>query len=401
MATTPFPPSGRSRIRITEVDALDVVQLTRDLIACDTMQETGNEAACLEDLASLLRRAGFQAKVERFGDEHANLYAWLLDVPERPALCFAGHIDTVALHEGRWTSAPLDAEERDGRLYGRGACDMKGGVAAMLCAAIKARASLAPGDDLRLHVYGGEEVGCLGSSHMVRTHPGELTPVGAVVVTEPTSLHLSVGHKGALWLRLTTNGRAAHGSMPQFGDNALSKALAAAGRLEGYDIASNVHPHMGASTMTLTTLHSGSGHNSVPDTARFTLDIRMIPGQDPEGIIADIEKLAGKDCLVEVMQCIHPLWTEPGLPWVRRLAALTETAPHLHAQKPPVTQFFTDGAALRLARPDIPIVILGPGEPSMAHQTDEWCAVAQLRRAESLYAEIIADWYQLLNISDV
>ena len=377
---------------------LDVVRLTRDLIEFDTMPETGDEAACLEFLAGLLRRAGFRVELDSFGARGVNLYAWLMDRPERPGLCLAGHIDTVSVNNGRWASDPLCATEKDGRIYGRGACDMKGGVAAMVCAAARARSRLASGQDLRLHVYGGEEVGCLGSAHMVRSRPGQLSRVGAVIVAEPTAMKPCVGHKGAVWLKVTANGRAAHGSMPQFGDNALSKAVAAARSLESYPIGESVHPHMGASTLTLTTLHSGSSHNSVPDSAFFTVDIRIVPGQDPQSVASLIREVVGPGCDVEILQSIHPLWTDPANPWIGRVAELVAEqvgGSNASASAPCITQFFTDGAALRAALPEVPILILGPGEPSLAHQTDEWCEVSELRRAESVYSTVIADWYGL------
>jgi len=369
----------------------DAARLTRELIAFDTMPETGNEPACLGFLADLLRDAGFKTELAPFGEGRANLYAWLEDAPKKPGLCLAGHIDTVALHDGQWQSDPLCAVERDGRMFGRGTCDMKGGVAAMVCAAIRTRPLLAPGSDLRLHIYGGEEVGCLGSTHMVRNHPEQLSSIGAVIVTEPTSVLPSVGHKGALWLKVTAKGRAAHGSMPQFGDNALSKAIIVATKLESLPIGKSTHPQMGASTLALTSLHSGSSHNSVPDTASFTVDIRTVPGQDVDTLINEIKALAGEDCSVDTIRCIHSLWTDPAHPWVRRVAELT--APPDQIAQPAITQFFTDGAALRLANAEIPIVILGPGDPCVAHQTNEWCQVEQLYKAADVYARIIQDWH--------
>lgn len=373
---------------------MDPIRLAKRLIAFDTMPGTGNEHACQSFLADMLHQGGFQVAVDSFASGRANLYAWVRTRPAEPSLCLAGHIDTVALYQGRWASPPLIGEEREGRLYGRGACDMKSGVAAMICAALAHRPRLLPGQDLRIHIYGGEECGCLGSTEMVRRHPEQLRDVGAVLVAEPTSVRPCVGHKGALWLKVTVSGRAAHGSMPQFGDNALSKTLAVAGRIEALGLNGPSHPVMGASTLTLTTMHSGTSHNSVPDTASFTLDIRTVPGQDAQGLTADIAELAGPDCSVEVLQCIPPLWTDPRTPWVSRVNSLTRGVLGSLDADPAVVQFFTDGAALRPALPEVPIVILGPGEPHLAHQTNEWCGLDQICRAEAVYRAILDDWYR-------
>jgi succinyl-diaminopimelate desuccinylase len=353
--------------------------------------ENGNEAPAWR-LRPNDARGGFLVTLDRCDATHANLYARLLDAPESPGLCLAGHIDTVTARAAGWSTPPLQADERQGRLYGRGSCDMKGGVAALLCAAAAMRPRLRPGQDLRVHLYGGEEVGCLGSRHMAERRPEELAGVGAAIVAEPTALLPSVGHRGALWLRVTASGNAAHASMPQLGDNALTRLLPVAARIQAYDAGKWRHPQMGPATLTLTTLHAGSGCNMVPDAAGLTVDIRTVPGQDQGAVLADIRDLAGEACRVEVLTRVPSLWTPPDLPWVRRVARLAHGAAG-QTPAPVTSQFFTDGASLRLAKPELPIIILGPGEQGVAHQTNEWCAVPQLCRAVDVYMAILADWY--------
>ena len=133
----------------------------------------------------------------------------------------AGHVDTAPLGTKPWKHDPLSGEIIDGCLYGRGSCDMKSGAAVMLASAL-AMAPRIKDRDLVLHLYGGEENGCLGSFHMPER---EFRNIGAVLVGEPTGARPLTGHKGALWLNLSTSGRTSHASMPEAGAAPLPKCF--------------------------------------------------------------------------------------------------------------------------------------------------------------------------------
>ncbi len=370
---------------------MNVLTLARRLISFDTMSPSQGERTCLDALAEVLAEAGFQIRFDDYAPGRTSLSARLRPDAEAPSLCLAGHIDTVPLGGRPWSVDPFAGEVRDGRLYGRGACDMKGGVAAMVCAAASAARFVGPDQDLVVNVFGGEETGCEGSFHLVRDPALRGSP-GAVVVGEPTSNRPLVGHKGALWLRGESLGRTAHGSMPEQGENALLPCLDALNRILTLDVGGTAHPHLGTATLTPTTLHSGLNINSVPDSAVFTLDIRTVPGLDHAALAAEIARLAGEAVRIETLLDVPPVWTAPDHPWIDRVKRLWTSRRGSPSQVETV-QFFTDAAAVRAALPEVPIVILGPGDPAMAHRTDEFCPVHELDEAVLCYQDIIADWY--------
>ncbi len=369
----------------------DVVSLASRLVRFDTANPPGGEAACLEYLAGGLAEAGFAVHLDSFGPGRVSLVARLHPDAPQSGLCLAGHIDTVPLGRAEWRVDPLAGEVRNGRLHGRGASDMKGGIAAMVAAAVSLAPRLPADRDLVLCIFGGEESGCAGSFH-VAAQPELLGDLGAAVIAEPTSNRPLVGHKGALWLKGEARGRTAHGSMPELGDNALYKALEAADRLRRYDFDGARHAHLGPPTLSVNTFAAGQNVNSVPDLASFSLDVRTVAGQDNAAVAAALSRLAGPDIAFSELLNLPPVWTPPDHPWLARVfTLLAETV----APPPGVetVQFFTDAAALRAYHPDLPMVILGPGDPGQAHRTDEYCETGALTLAVVQYGRIIADWF--------
>jgi succinyl-diaminopimelate desuccinylase len=372
----------------------DVVELAQRLVRCSTVGGE-NERTVLEDLAGLLADAGFTCRFDAYDagrPQRVSLIARLCPEDEAPSLYLGGHIDTVPFGDAAWKRDPLGADIEDGRLYGRGACDMKGGVAALVCAAVDfaLERKAAAGRDLVVHVYGGEEGGCLGSRNAAKL--GELFgKPGAGLVAEPSSLLPLAGHKGALWLTLRTLGRTAHASMPDRGDNALLKMLPVAARLAELRVDAS-HELLGRATATLTTLHAGLNSNSIPDKAVLTLDMRTVPGQNHAEWKRRIRETAGPDVEMDVLQDTPAVWTDPDLPWCARVrdmaGAITGAPPGVRC-----APFFTDAGSVRAVFPELPILILGPGDPSLAHATDECCPVEQIRMDRQLYGAILKHWY--------
>lgn len=370
-------------------DTPSSVELAQRLIRCNTISG-GNERQALEPLARILADAGFSVVFDAYDQanpQRCSLSARLRPQGDQPALCLCGHIDTVPLGAADWRMPPFEGRIENGRLFGRGSSDMKSGVAAMVCAA--ARMADTMRGDLAVQIYGGEETGCEGSFHMA-ARPEFLSNIAAIVVAEPTSCRPLCGHKGALWLTCKTTGVTAHASMPHKGDNALAKLLPFANamcsfRLEG------THPHLGNGTCVVSTLHSGCNSNSVPDSAVMTVDIRTVPQHNHDQLRTAAAAMAGPGIRLETTLDIPAVWTDPDEPWMAR--AFDVLTPLL-GERPGVAtvQFFTDAAALRPKLPDAPIMILGPGDPAMAHQVDEYCAVEQIELATDMYAALLADW---------
>jgi succinyl-diaminopimelate desuccinylase len=369
--------------------SFSAIDLAAELIRFDTINPPGQEAACAEYLARLLTGAGFQCEMVPLDEGRPNLVARIGGTGDKPPIAFTGHTDTVPLGAQTWSIAPHGGTVKDGRVWGRGASDMKSGVAAFVVVALERAARLEGTPGVVLYITAGEETGSEGAFALARR--GMRGQAGALVVAEPTTNRPLCGHKGALWLKATTRGVTAHGSMPEKGVNAVYAAARAVSRLEAFDFNVARHPVMGAPTLNVGTLHGGVNLNSVPDRAEIGIDIRTIPVMR-HGLLRDqIASYLGPEVELAPVIDVEGVWTDPGQPWMREVFAIctdvqgtpavVETAP-----------YFTDASALTSALGGVPTVILGPGHAPMAHQTDEWCECARIEEAVAIYARLIGAW---------
>ncbi len=368
------------------------VQLTQELIRFDTVNPPGNEAPCARHLGLILQSAGFHTRYFEMGNSRENLIASLGGDGGRLPICFTGHTDVVPLGASLWSVAPFGGEIADGKIYGRGSTDMKGGVAAFVSAAVKLAPRLAGTPGVVLVITAGEERGCEGAKFLVEQ--GVLPKAGAMVVAEPTANYVLAGHKGVLWLEAAAKGVTAHGSMPEKGVNAVCKAARAVLALEALDFSNEIHPVLGRPTLNVGWFRGGLNINSVPDEARFGVDVRLVPGIDRDRLLKRFGHATGGDVEFTLMDASDPVWTDPADPWIVETTKVVQSVTGVGS---PIggAAYFTDAAPLKPAMGNPPTVILGPGEPSMAHQTDEFCSIKRIEEAEAIYAEIIARWCKL------
>jgi succinyl-diaminopimelate desuccinylase len=312
---------------------------------------------------------------------------------EKPPLCFTGHLDTVPLGAAPWSNDPFAAEIADGRLYGRGSSDMKSGVAAIVIAMLELAPKLQRSPGVVLVITAAEETGSEGAHHLAGL--GQvLGQAGAMVVAEPTANYPYVGHKGTLWLQACTRGVTAHGSMPERGVNAIYKAARAIGKLEHFDFKTKPHAVLGAPTLNVGTIHGGMNINSVPDRTEIGIDLRTVPGQNHAALCAELRTYLGDDVELSPTVDVGSLWTDPDDSWVQQVFAIM--APLLGKPlEPRSASYFTDGATLAPAYGRPPTVILGPGEPTLAHQTDEYCVIERIAQAIEANLLITKDWCKL------
>jgi succinyl-diaminopimelate desuccinylase len=370
---------------------IDPVELSRDLIAFNTINPPGNELRCIRHLEKLLAEAGLQTSLQDFAPDRANLIARIGGDGGKLPLCFTGHVDTVPLGNAPWSVDPFAGDIIDGKMYGRGSTDMKCGVAAFVAAIANMAGQLEGTGGAVLVITAGEEIGCEGAFHLARA--GTLGRAGAIVVAEPTSNAALVGHKGALWLRLTLKGVTAHGSMPHLGVNAAFKAARAITALESFQFNVAPHPHLGSPTLNVGTVRAGLNVNSVPDLAEIGIDIRSIPGLDHSRIQEHLKAELGDDVALEPIVDVGAVWTDPASPWIKDVYdAVREVTGQAAPAEPQTAPYFTDASALTPAFGGPPTVILGPGEAAKAHQTDEYCSVQRIREAADIYARLAARW---------
>jgi succinyl-diaminopimelate desuccinylase len=371
----------------------DAVALTQALVRINTINPPGHEDQCTLFLAELLGKAGFECRFAEFAPRRSTLVARLGGRSGKPALCFTGHVDVVPLGSATWTHAPFGADIVDGKLYGRGSSDMKSGVAAFTVAAIALADRVRDSAGITLVITAGEETGCEGAFHLAGLPDVQsiMGRAGALVVAEPTGNEPLIGHKGAFWLKASASGVTAHGSMPERGDNAVYKIARAALALEDFDFGGAPHPLMGRPTLNVGTMRGGININSVPDAAEMAIDIRTVAGQDHNQIRTCLCARLGPQIQLQTLLDVESVYTAPDDPWIQRVLAACQSRFGSTLQ-PKTVSYFTDAAALLAPLGNPPTVILGPGEPQLAHQTDEYCQVARIVEAQEIFTEIILDW---------
>jgi succinyl-diaminopimelate desuccinylase len=295
-----------------------------------------------------------------------------------PTLLFACHADTVPFGDpATWTHDPLSGAATDGRLVRRGASDMRGGLAAALAAVIGAAGEGIP---CAILITADEEIGCLGARAAVSALSD--LDIGAVVIPESSDNHVQLGHRGALWVRLTTRGTAAHGSTPHLGRSALLPLAAAVLDIDARLPRGN-HPVLGGTSVNIGTMMAGTATNIVPDQAVATLDIRFPNSDEPATALDWITRTHPQiDATVEAQ--LPAIFTSPDNPWIRSLPA--GRAEH------PTCAYFTDAAILTQALPGVPIAVWVLGDPTQSHTGNESVQTDRITDAVALYHHMLMNW---------
>ncbi|MFZ5587107.1 MAG: M20 family metallopeptidase [Thermodesulfobacteriota bacterium] len=364
--------------------------LTAELVRIPSENPPGNEAPLLEFLAG--RLAGWGWAVERVLSPQGrlNLTARLDFGRPGPWLALNGHLDVVPAGDpNAWSVPPYAGLTRDGRLYGRGAADMKGGVAALVWGARLAQlagAGLAGG--ILLHLASDEESGGgQGSACLVTPGPAQ---AAAAIVAEPTSLNLVVASRGALWTRIGLRGRAAHGARPQAGASAIAALAPLIGRLMAWRPAAE-HPLLGGGGLNFGRVAGGERINQVAAAASLEVDVRFSPPDQAPALLAELTGLVGQALAdgevkaeVAAFMTAPPYVQDPDEPWLARVAACAEAVLGRPVQVKG-GRGFTD-ARFYVERWGVPVAVLGPGSAREAHAPDEFVVLEQVRRAALIYA---------------
>jgi len=366
----------------------DAIALTRSLLRFDTVNPPGRERDCARYAGGLLEEWGYRVDYHEYADSRTSVIARAGGSDAKAPLCLTGHLDVVPVGARAWTHDPFNGETAGDRLYGRGASDMKAGVAAILLAARAMAKRLAGTPGVVIVLTAAEEGGCIGSKNLVET--ALLGRAGAMIVGEPTSNYPLVGHKGSVKFHARFKGVSAHGSMPHLGVNAIYKAARALGKLEAFEFGVPAHPVMGKPTLNVGTIAGGNTVNAVADSADIGVDIRTVPGMDHAVLLRSLQDLMA-EAELDVFSNLGPVWTEPDEEWVQRVFDICKpyVEDRLEARTAP---YMTDAANLLKVYAGAPTVVLGPGEAAMAHQTDEYCSMERIRQSVSIYEALIDDW---------
>lgn len=382
-----------------DIDPTEAVALTQELVRFNTTNPPGDETPVIQMLEARLRADGFETVTVPYldGKNRSQVVARLRGTGERPGLLFSGHVDVVPPGNVPWTVDAFGGEIRDGRLYGRGSCDMKSGVAALVVAAgAIARSGAALKGDLVVAITADEERNCLGADELVKEPLFD--GIGAALVAEPTALSLYVAEKGAFWVEVTVYGKTAHGSMPQLGANAIS-AMAAflSGWEQLYRTDDPVHPILGTPTLNMGVIQGGVKVNVVPDQCTIQVDMRTVPPLEHAALRAALEGLLDQVCAarsgtrweVRILSDRPPV----SCPADSALAvAIASAVSDLGGIDPtPRGIPYCTEACVWVPVLGIPAVICGPGSPGMAHQPDEFVEVAEVELAARVYTRVAAE----------
>jgi len=352
-------------------------ELAAQLIRIDTTATTAGEIDGLRHIAALV--ADRDDLVADFPPNEAGEPAALILRPRQVSgdvLVLSGHVDTVPADPAGWANDPWSGVSVDGWLHGRGASDMKSGLAALVTAYLAAPA----GTRAVLAVSRNEESGCQGAPDVVRGLRAAGLHPAALIVGEPTDGRIVLGHKGPLWITVGSTGRAAHGSTPEQGDNAIVKLATVLARAET-DLPFRTHPGLGRESVNIGTVRGGTIRNIVPDRAVAEIDLRTVQ-PDPEPLLDWWRTQPGiSDVTVDVH--LPAFWTEPTDPWVATLPAPVSGEP---------VGFGTEAGPLAAEFGIEHAVIWGPGPTDRMHVPDEAVRLEAIDDAEAGYLKVLRDW---------
>ena len=369
------------------------LRLLRDLVALPSVNPAfagdgssyGGEQCLAEFIAATAARAGLEVELAEVQPRRPNVLAVLRPRARcRHRLLLVPHLDTVGAEDLRQLVPVVGG----GRLRGRGACDTKGSIAAMLSALLRLAASRRRPAETEIVLAGvvDEENHQAGSRALARSG----MRADLAIVGEPTRLQVVTAHKGNLWLQVQTRGKAAHGCRPELGQNAIGSMAQVVAVLEGSyarALKRRRHPLLGHPTVNVGTIVGGRQPNIVPDHCVISIDRRTLPGESDRAVRRELREVL-KRCrvradLVPLRSVPCPALETPAhLPWVKELMGA------VGQRRPRGVDYFCDAAVL--AAGGIPSVVFGPGDIAQAHTRDEWIAVSQLQQATQLLGKFLA-----------
>lgn len=367
-------------------------KLLRELIALPSVNPAllpanhprAGEGRVVDFLAATAAQAGLDIDFQKVFPGRSNLLARLSPVGKvRQRILLVPHLDTVNAEDGQFIP-----KVRGGQLHGRGACDTKGSVAAMMTALMElARLKRRPTNTEI--VFAGmvdEEAGLKGS----RAFSAAGIKADLAIIGEPTRLQVVTAHKGTLWMKVETHGKAAHGSRPELGRNAVHEMARIVDLLEtkyAARLRSRRHPLLRHATINAGAIAGGVQANIVPDYCWLMIDRRTMPGETDGGVRRELNALFRQHRLratlanLKADPCL-PMETSARLPLVRQFMR------SVGQKKPAGVDFFCDASVL--SRGGIPGVVFGPGDIAQAHTADEWISLSSLERGKEILVNFLS-----------
>jgi acetylornithine deacetylase len=379
-------------IPLGDAVALTALQVRPDSRNPALVPGAPGEAEVARALGGVLRSWGFAVELADSSPGRPNVIA-RIGPSGGATLMLNGHLDTVGVDA--MAHPPFEPTQRDGRLYGRGSADMKGGVAAMCAAAARAASSGALRCELVVTAVTDEEFESEGTRAVIASG----IRADAAIVTEPTRLAIAPAHRGFAWIELTVHGRAAHGSRYDIGVDAIRHAalvLAELDRHERETLTSRTHRLLGHASLHASTIEGGIGWSTYPDRCVVRIERRTLPGESADDALTEVQEACAR-----VRHAGVPLQAHTLLQFAQGPSDVAEDAPIVRALARAMDasgeevrmeglSAWTDAALLNDA--GIPAICYGPGDISLAHSATEWVPVAEIERATAVLERLVRNW---------
>ena len=374
----------------------DAMELTMKLVRIDSTDPGACEGEIGTFIFQYLKDLGVPVRKKEVLPGRFNIMAKVEGEEDAPALVYICHMDTVTTGEG-WTVSPFGAEVIRGRIYGRGACDMKSGLACALSAftsmALKARNGKKPGRSLVFIGTVDEEDFMRGAEAAIAD--GWVSKDSWVLDTEPTNGQIEVAHKGRTWFEITVNGITAHASTPWKGADAIAAMAEIIAAIRRRIAACPVHPDLGASTVTFGQIEGGYRPYVVPDSCRVWIDMRLVPPTDTAGAAAIVEDAIAA-ATKEIPGITAAYQITGNRPYVEKdeqsplLNALSRACEEVTGEPAPVSFFpgYTDTAVIAGTLGNHNCMSYGPGDLELAHKPDEYVPCEDILRCEEVLTRL-------------
>lgn len=382
---------------VEKIDEDFIIDLTKNLVEMDSQNPPGKTNHIAKFLVKKCQKLGFETEIIQLDEDRHNILVYFGEGEKDIVL--SGHLDTVPVGDSSsWNYPPLQATLEDGKLFGRGSVDMKGGVATLL-----AVMELIKRLDIKLKyrlVFAGtadEEVGMNGAFQL--QEKGVMDKAACLIITEATDLQVGIAEKGPYWIRVHVKGKAAHGSMPEEGINAIEGACFGITQLKKL-VPEIEHKLLGKSTLNVGLIEGGAKINVVPDECYIDCDFRLVPEVDfqefDNKIVNLLKELSEKypyHFSHEILHKIPALGTDQEESIIQYLLKWTTEITGTHKEPIGLT-YGTDAAALIPPR-NIPFAIIGGGSTSVLHQANEYVPIKDLVDAAKIIAGVIIDCYRI------
>jgi succinyl-diaminopimelate desuccinylase len=364
-------------------------ELLKKLVQAETTAQKG-ELAAAKIISDELGRSRIDCRIDSWDHNRANLIAQITSEGQKDGLLFVCHLDVVAAGWQGWRHPAFAGVESDGKIYGRGSVDMKGGITAVVTAIREiVDSGIELKGDIIFFAAAGEETDSCGARRFISKLQSDFPKIAGVIVPEPTDFEVVTAHRGILWLEVKTFGKAAHSSAPELGVNAITSMRSVLAELENYEIQCQPHKLLGGCSMSVNTITGGKEINVVPDECCIGIDIRTLLGQNHQEIISDFQKIFAKlrqkdsqfKPSISVIREVDALETDSSCGFVKDFCSV------VGVRETKAVGFTTDGPHFAVL--GAPVIIFGPGKTRLAHKPDEYIDIADVEKAVEHYKNII------------